>query len=68
MFSAWRGQGFRRDLYEPLVTVAHAPSNLPISVLETIFIRTQLREQTNYECSSVTAMTVLLETINLKRV
>jgi hypothetical protein len=32
MFSARRGQDFRRDRYEPLVTVAHAPSSLPISI------------------------------------
>jgi hypothetical protein len=32
MFSASRGQDFRRDRYEPLVTVAHAPSSLPISI------------------------------------
>jgi hypothetical protein len=30
MFSAKRGQDFRRDRYEPLLTVAHAPSNLPL--------------------------------------
>jgi hypothetical protein len=32
LFSAWRGQDFRRDSYEPLVTVAHAPSRLPVSI------------------------------------
>jgi hypothetical protein len=31
MFSARRGQDFHRDRYKPPVTVAHAPSNLPIS-------------------------------------
>jgi hypothetical protein len=30
MFSARRGQDLRRDRYEPLVTVAHAPSSLSI--------------------------------------
>jgi hypothetical protein len=32
MFSEWGGQDFSRDRYEPLVTVAHAPSSLPISI------------------------------------
>jgi hypothetical protein len=38
MFSAWRGQDFRRDSYEPLVTVTHAPSSLPISVPVMLYI------------------------------
>jgi hypothetical protein len=30
MFSAWRGQDFHCDRYEPPVMIAHAPSILPI--------------------------------------
>jgi hypothetical protein len=32
MFSARRGQDLHRDRYEPLVTVADAPSSLPIVI------------------------------------
>jgi hypothetical protein len=57
MFSARRGQDFRRDHFEPLVTVAHAPSSLPIVFLQTLLTvslkvyKTVLLNDTDYTAS-----------------